>query len=223
VGAYLLEAIRVESPGHGPAGLGEVVAESGELGAWQGDDPSLTDRRKLFKERMAPQGLERLERGIDEDVIGSSHEGAFGAERHETPNAELGGSILSPTTLDDGPEARTRSRGIGARPVEDPRSGRPGQARFELGETLIEAANDGLGVGLTAHDSTEVEHRLTNPGETVEVLHGVGAETRPLELAEEIAVGELGDDHEVGAQSDEALEVGFGETFGGRGSATSDV
>ena len=116
--------------------------------------------------------------------------------------------------LDQRADGRSGAGRVGVGPVEDARALRPLQAARELGQHGVEARGEASGGLGRAHRPPEVHDRGADPGERVEPAHAVVAEAGLLEEPQEVGVGVLGDDDEIGPERDEPLEVGPRQTDG---------
>jgi hypothetical protein len=98
-----------------------------------------------------------------------------------------------------------------------------GEPPSEFGEDGVVARDEARGRVARPHRAAEVEDRRADAGERAEAAHPVVAQARLLEEAQEVGVGVLGDHDEVGAQRDEALEVGARQPLGGGRHASGHV
>ena len=93
----------------------------------------------------------------------------------------------------------------------------------ELGQDAVEALGEARGGPGRAHRTPQVADGGADAGEGVEAAHAVVAQPRLLEEAQEVGVGVLGDDDEVGAERDDPLEVGPWQPDGRRRDSAGHV
>ena len=172
---------------------------------------------------MSPQRLGALPSFAHEDGVGIGHERALGADGGDALQPHLPADVGRASPFDEGADGGARTRGHPSRPVQQPRLRRARQAPRELGELPVVARHQAARRLLAPDRAAQVEDGGADSGERVEAAHAVHAHPRALEQAQEVRVGVLRHDHQVGRQGEEALHLRPAESRHSRRHAAHDV
>ena len=162
----------------------------------------LAHRAQLREQRMRCQRLRGARPGADEHHVGVGHERALRARRARCPARPSRAHVDAARALDERADRGVAARRHPAGPVEDARARRAREPAVQLAPASRRSAPPGGARPRRAPTArAEVEDRRAHAGQGVEPLHAVVAHAGALEQPEEVRVGVLGDDHQVGASA----------------------